>query len=100
MAAALTDADLKDAYRRAQALTDSETPQAQRIRQAFHEATPFLREFQHALKAGRLVICAQCVKYTFAESPNDIGSCQEHGRAWPFVPFKCGDFTRREKKAV
>ena len=100
MAAVLTDADLKDAYRRAQALTDSETPHAQRIRQAFHEATPFLRKFQHALKAGRFVICAQCTQFTFDHDPSRLGQCGRYRiEAWPFAPFACEGFERRKKSA-
>ena len=99
MAAALTDADLKDAYQRAQALTESETPQAQRIRQAFHEATPYLREFQHALKAGQLVICAQCTQFTFGHELPELGQCARHRvEAWPFVPFTCAGFERRKRQ--
>ncbi len=99
MAAALTDADLKDAYRRAQAITESETPQGQRIRQAFHEATPYLREFKDALKAGRLVICAQCTQFTFDREPAGLGQCgQYRSEAWPFAPFVCDGFERRKKQ--
>ena len=98
MSAALTDADLKDAYQRAQALTESETPQAQKIRQAFHEATPYLREFQHALKAGQLVICAQCAQFTFGHEPSSLGQCARHQvEAWPFAPFACAGFEKRKK---
>lgn len=97
MSAVLTDADLKRAYTQAQALTESETPRAAAIKQAIIEATPYLREFKDALQFGKLVICCQCVKFTFAERPAEIGACREHGEAWPFVPFTCGEFVRRKK---
>lgn len=99
MVAALTDADLKDAYQKARALTESETPHAQRIRQAFHEAAPFLREFQHAIKDGRLVICAQCVQFTFGHELSGRGPCAKYQvEAWPFAPFTCEGFERRKKQ--
>lgn len=73
---------------------------AEAIKQAFEAAAPYLREFQHALKAGRLNICAQCYAFTFAKKPADIGECWRHEvESWPFVPFKCGEFVRRQKAA-
>lgn len=73
---------------------------AAEIKQAFTNAIPYLREFQHALKAERLVICAQCYAFTFAKKPADIGECWRHEvESWPFVPFKCSEFVRRQKAA-
>jgi hypothetical protein len=70
------------------------------IKQAFTEAAPYLREFQTALKCGRLVICAQCYAFTFADKPAELGECWRHAiESWPFIPFKCDDFVRRQKSA-
>ena len=70
-------------------------------RQAFADAAPYLRDFKAALDAGRLVICAQCAGYTFARDPSAIGQCSRHQvESWPFVPFACESFERRQRKTA
>lgn len=71
------------------------------VREAFTAATPQLREFRHALNDGSLVICAQCETYQFAADPRALGQCRRHRvEAWPFVPFECAQFNRRERKST
>lgn len=71
------------------------------IKQAFVDAAPYLREFEAALKRGRVVICGQCSRFTFAGQPADLGHCGQFAvEAWPFVPFQCGGFERRQKRAA
>jgi hypothetical protein len=71
------------------------------IQQAFADAAPYLREFEAALKRGRLVICGQCSSFTFAGRPADVGHCGRYTvEAWPLVPFRCAGFERRQKKTA
>ena len=70
-------------------------------REALEEATPFLRQFEAALKDGTLVICAQCWWYEFAASAEQMGECKKYPtEAQPFVPFKCEGFERRPKRTA
>ena len=70
-------------------------------RMALESAAPYLREFRAALDTGRLVICGQCVSFRFAHEAEEIGECRRQSvEAWPFVPFQCVAFQRREKKAA
>lgn len=71
------------------------------IQQAFADAAPYLREFETALKTGRLVICAQCVSFDFAADPREIGRCRHFSvESYPFAPFSCDRFGRRQRKAA
>lgn len=73
---------------------------AEEVKQAFADSAPFLREFQHGLKAGVLRICAQCDHYEFGAKVVDLGVCRTlRERAWPFMPFRCEAFVRRKKAA-
>lgn len=59
---------------------------------------PFLRDFQQALQTGALVVCFQCNQFAFGPEPSGLGHCAHHQiEAWPFVPFRCGEFQRRKK---
>ena len=71
------------------------------IQQAFADAAPYLREFESSLRGGRLVICGQCSRFTFAGRPADLGHCGQFTvEAWPFVPFACESFERRQRKTA
>lgn len=73
---------------------------AEAVKQAFADAAPYLRDFRHALQSGRLNICAQCYAFTFSKNPADIGECWRYEvESWPFAPFNCNDFVRRQKSA-
>lgn len=74
---------------------------AEAVKQAFADAAPYLREFQAGLQRGHLVICAQCYAFTFADKPAQIGECWRHAvETWPFAPFRCGDFVRRQRTST
>lgn len=56
-----------------------------------------LADFREALALGRLHICANCSRFTFAADPAQMGNCRRHGEVWPFVPFQCPDFSLSAK---
>lgn len=71
------------------------------VREAFETATPYLREFRAALDAGRFVICGQCVRFRFAADPLQLGQCEQYTtEAFPFVPFQCSGFERRQRSGT
>jgi hypothetical protein len=68
------------------------------IQSARDQAMPFLRDFQHALQKGALVVCFQCTQFAFGESTG-LGRCARYQvEAWPFAPFRCEGFERRKKQ--
>jgi len=63
----------------------------QRVIIGARDAAP-LHDFREALIVGRLHICANCERFTFATDPAAIGLCRLHGEALPFAVFRCSDF--------
>lgn len=64
------------------------------------QAEPLLEDFREALVLGRLQVCANCRRYSFAAELGDMGMCTSHGEAWPFVPFCCRDFSLSARPAA
>lgn len=65
------------------------------------DASPALRTYEAALNSGKLVICGQCTHFIFSAEPASLGRCQYYKvESWPFVPFTCAGFARRQKKAA
>ena len=59
-----------------------------------HDTT---RDYQDALRAGRLVICARCQNFTAQPNQQPDGQCSLHGATWARVPFQCAQYTARNR---
>jgi hypothetical protein len=56
-------------------------------------------DFKLALRAGALVVCLECYRFSRGGSKESEGQCTLHGDTWALTPFPCPDYRRLQDRA-